>query len=74
MSASPDGTARVALDWRTRALIRVGVWVLIALRSTWRLRVFGRDALVTRQPQDQRVVYAFWHGQILPCQNAYTTR
>ncbi len=75
MKASAEGRdERVALDWRTRTLIRVGVWVMRALRLTWRYRVYGRDALVARQPGDQRVVYAFWHGQILPCFLAHTQR
>ncbi len=51
---------------RTRWLIRVGGWLLALLGRTWRVRVYGRGALLARRPDDARVVVALWHGQILP--------
>ena len=54
------------LDWRTRWTIRVAGWLIFALGRTWRVRVYGRDALLQRAPTDPRVVLALWHGQMLP--------
>ena len=62
--SKPEG--KYQFDWRTRLLIKLGTWVLFALRSTLRIRVIGRDALLARREGEGRVVYAFWHGQILP--------
>lgn len=63
-----------ALDWRTRALVRVGTWVLFLLGWTWRVRVYGRNELVKRTPGDSRVVYSLWHGQLLPAAWAHRQR
>ena len=54
------------LDWRTRAAIRIGSWCLRLLGATWRVRVYGRQALLDRGGHDPRVVYTLWHGQMLP--------
>ena len=59
------------LDWRTRMIIRLGTWLIRALKSTLRIRTFGREALLARRDAADRVVYAFWHGQILPCMIAH---
>ena len=67
MTTPPSTGEATALDWRTRALIRAGAWVMVALGRTWRVRVFGREALVARRAGDAPVVYVLWHGQILPC-------
>jgi lysophospholipid acyltransferase (LPLAT)-like uncharacterized protein len=53
------------IDWRTRALIRLGYWLLRVLGMTWRFRVHGRAAMFARQPGDPRVVLTMWHGQLL---------
>lgn len=74
MTTPPSTGEATALDWRTRALIRAGVWVMVALERTWRVRVFGREALVARRAGDAPVLYVFWHGQILPCFLAHTQR
>ncbi len=63
---APRAAATPPLDVRTRVLIRLGGWLLSALGRTWRVRVFGRDALVARDAGSPRVVYALWHGQMLP--------
>lgn len=54
------------LDFKTRCIIRLGGWLIFALASTWRVRVFGRNVLTARHPDDPRVVMTLWHGQLLP--------
>lgn len=56
----------IALDLRTRIAMRAGEWLLRLLGATWRVRVFGRQALLARGANDPRVVYTLWHGQMLP--------
>jgi lysophospholipid acyltransferase (LPLAT)-like uncharacterized protein len=56
----------VALDMRTRVAMRAGELLLRVLGATWRVRVFGREALLARAIGDPRVVYTLWHGQMLP--------
>jgi lysophospholipid acyltransferase (LPLAT)-like uncharacterized protein len=70
---SPSGTdAARRLDWRTRLVIRLGTWLIVALKGTLRIRVIGREGLLARREGEGRVVYAFWHGQILPCMMAHS--
>ncbi len=54
------------LDRRTRLAIWLGGVLLRGLGATWRVRVYGRQALLDRGPQAARVVYTLWHGQMLP--------
>lgn len=56
----------VALDARTRWAIRLGWYLLQLLGATWRVRVHGREQLVTRPRGRDAVVYTLWHGQMLP--------
>jgi lysophospholipid acyltransferase (LPLAT)-like uncharacterized protein len=69
-SSSADQSRR--LDLRTRLIIWLGVWLIVALKSTLRIRVIGREGLLARREGEGRVVYAFWHGQILPCMMAHS--
>ena len=55
-----------SLDLRTRAAIRLGTWLLRLLGASWRVRVYGRQALLDRNASDPRVVVTLWHGQMLP--------
>lgn len=55
-----------SLDLRTRIAIRLGTWMLRLLGATWRVRVYGRQALLDRSASDPRVVVTLWHGQMLP--------
>lgn len=66
-AVSSDGQ-RIApsLDLRTRLAIRMGGLLLRLLGLTWRLRIHGRDDLRARAPNDARVLYTLWHGQMLP--------
>ncbi|MCA0376151.1 MAG: lysophospholipid acyltransferase family protein [Gemmatimonadetes bacterium] len=64
---APDGPApRAALDWRTRVVIRLGGLLVRALSATWRYRIVGTEALLARAPRTDPVVFALWHGQMLP--------
>lgn len=54
------------LDRRTRVLVRLGRLLIKVLGSTWRVRVYGREALLARSLSDARVVFTLWHGQMLP--------
>jgi lysophospholipid acyltransferase (LPLAT)-like uncharacterized protein len=58
--------APVQLDWKTRAVIVLGGFVMRVLGRTWRVRVYGREWLNARVPGQQPVVYTLWHGQMLP--------
>jgi len=61
VSSEVDG-----LDWRTRTLILLGTWLLRLLGSTWRVTVYGRQELLNRTEDSERVVFTLWHGQMLP--------
>lgn len=65
LPAAASGTVRT-LDVRTRVAIRVGMWILSLLGRTWRVQVFGRQALMSRPATAERVVLILWHGQMLP--------
>jgi lysophospholipid acyltransferase (LPLAT)-like uncharacterized protein len=53
-------------EWRVRWIVRAGAMLVRALAVTWRVREVNgarhRDALAS----GQRVIYAFWHGELLP--------
>lgn len=65
-AVSPTDSRGASLQLKHRVLIRLGSWLIAALGKTWRMRVFGRDALLARQPDEPRVVFTLWHGQMLP--------
>lgn len=62
---SDDGRASRDLR-RARWIARVGVVILRALASTWRIRVLNRDGLDAARARRQPVIFAFWHGDMLP--------
>ena len=51
---------------RVRWIARVGAVVIRALASTWRIRVVNSAAVDARRARRQPVVFAFWHGELLP--------
>jgi lysophospholipid acyltransferase (LPLAT)-like uncharacterized protein len=66
---APEGDGRGAappLDAKTRWIIRLGGWLIGLLGRTWRMRIYGREALLRRERGDPRVVFTLWHGQMLP--------
>ena len=51
---------------RVRWAARVGSLLIRALASTWRLRVFNAETHERLRATGQPVIYAFWHGTMLP--------
>lgn len=51
---------------RLRWIARVGAVVIRVLASTWRLRVVGAGEVADRRARRHPVVFAFWHGEMLP--------
>jgi lysophospholipid acyltransferase (LPLAT)-like uncharacterized protein len=69
----PDAAAeqRAAARARRRARrvawgARLGLVVLRALALTWRFRVVGEERLRALRARGQPVIFAFWHGRMLP--------
>lgn len=50
--------------WRDRLIVSVGALLIRALGSTWRIRRTG--AVVERPPASSPMIFAFWHGEMLP--------
>lgn len=50
----------------------VGAGIIRALGATWRIRIEGEEHLADARRTSPRVVYAVWHGRMLPF--AYTHR
>ena len=61
---APEGVPK--LDWKTRAAISVGGFLIRMLARTWRVRVEGREAVEVVRRAGQGVIFTFWHGQMLP--------
>jgi lysophospholipid acyltransferase (LPLAT)-like uncharacterized protein len=51
---------------RVRWIARVGSLLFRVLASTWRLRVINAEAHRAVRAKGQPVIYAFWHGTMLP--------
>lgn len=68
LTPAPERPAHRAslLDLKTRALVWLGGSLIKLLGLTWRVRVYGREALEARTATSPRVIYALWHGQMLP--------
>ena len=62
----PTPVSSPTLDWKTRAGISVGGFLIRALARTWRVRVEGREAVEAVRRSGQGVIFTFWHGQMLP--------
>ena len=62
-----DAAAETPLSRRVRWAIALGSWLLRGLGLTWRIRVtHGGPALAALRRQRQPVVFALWHGDMLP--------
>lgn len=67
MSATDNGpTAPPPLDWKTRAAISVGGFIIRMLARTWRIRAVGRDTFDAGRVPGTAAIFTFWHGQMLP--------
>lgn len=57
-------------DWRRRARLRafalLGGMLLRLLARTWRFRVVNADVARAARSGSRPVIFAFWHGQMLP--------
>jgi lysophospholipid acyltransferase (LPLAT)-like uncharacterized protein len=53
-------------DKRVRWKVRAGVAILRMLASTWRMRSHSIEGLHAARANDKRVIFALWHGELLP--------
>jgi lysophospholipid acyltransferase (LPLAT)-like uncharacterized protein len=51
---------------KVRWIVRLGVWVIRALAVTWRVETVNGDPLARARATGQRVIFALWHGELLP--------
>jgi lysophospholipid acyltransferase (LPLAT)-like uncharacterized protein len=51
---------------RVRWIVRVGVWLIRALASTWRMETVNGEPLAAARRSGQQVLFALWHGELLP--------
>jgi len=55
-----------SVERRLRWLTRGGYYAIRALAATWRLRVVHREPVDALRARGEPLVFAFWHGQMLP--------
>jgi lysophospholipid acyltransferase (LPLAT)-like uncharacterized protein len=55
-----------ASDRRTRWAVRAGVWLIRLLAMTWRMETVNGDELANARRTGTRVIFALWHGELLP--------
>ena len=53
-------------DDKVRWKVRVGAAVLRLIASTWRMRTHNAEPLGALRAADKRVIFALWHGELLP--------
>ncbi len=51
---------------KVRWIVRGGAAVLRLLAGTWRMRVHDDEGLRAARAGDRRVIFALWHGELLP--------
>jgi hypothetical protein len=51
---------------RVRWTVRLGALALRLLASTWRMRVADGEPLAAARAGGKRVIFALWHGELLP--------
>jgi lysophospholipid acyltransferase (LPLAT)-like uncharacterized protein len=52
----------------------VGATVIRALGATWRIRIEEEGALARARAHSPRVIFAFWHGRLLPLSFTHRNR
>lgn len=57
---------RTPLDWKRTALVFIGSALIRMLALTWRVRSIGREHFEGERRIGRSVIFAFWHGQMLP--------
>ena len=53
-------------ETKVRWTVRAGTAVIRLLAMTWRMRVENDDELNAARAANRRVIYALWHGELLP--------
>jgi lysophospholipid acyltransferase (LPLAT)-like uncharacterized protein len=61
-----DADSRPRLGAKQRFTIRGGYHAVVALASTWRRRTVNREAVDALRAKGEPLLFAFWHGQMLP--------
>ena len=51
---------------KVRWIVRLGVWLIRALAVTWRIETVNGEPLAAARRDGQRVIFALWHGELLP--------
>ena len=51
---------------RVRWTVRAGAALLRLVAGTWRMRSHGSEALAAARANNKRVIFALWHGELLP--------
>lgn len=59
-------TAEERQERRTARIVTAGIWLIRLLAWTWRYRVRGDDDLQRLRSTKRPVIFALWHGQMLP--------
>ncbi|MFL5574431.1 MAG: lysophospholipid acyltransferase family protein [Gemmatimonadaceae bacterium] len=65
-AAEREAGASARDERRLRWLTRLGYRGIRALASTWRVRVVHHEPVDALRAEREPVVFAFWHGQMLP--------
>ena len=63
--ARPDAAPDKA-HWKIRLIVALGGALLRLLALTWRKRLVNADAYLSLVKGGQPVIFAFWHGEMLP--------
>jgi lysophospholipid acyltransferase (LPLAT)-like uncharacterized protein len=53
-------------DRKLRWGVRLGTSLIRLLAATWRMRAMNRQPLDDARARGQRVIFALWHGELLP--------
>ena len=51
---------------KVRWVVRVGVWLIRALASTWRMETVNGEPLAEARRTRRPVLFTLWHGELLP--------
>src|SRR5689334_20211541 len=67
-ASAPEAPVKSAeqAERKLRWSVRLGVLVLRTLALTWRMRAHDDEPLHALRRADRRVIFALWHGELLP--------